>query len=295
MHVVNSFDELPLDDATKLNPFVQRICKEYKKRNTDYKGYVVHCVFDKDGVFRGTEYPCHNFVVGCMGSTKHLFNVFTHQACTQATEFIDYLLSSESPYAKLWESNNVFVIRDKESGRPELIYWNNIPEEPMNLLCNFLICTRLQAGWGLSPIWKYLVDQGFNKAVATALMTMFSWGNQTVTFSNHSDERHTATPEKQYLLEVSPGYSGDQPFNTIDCFSVYNFANSIMGNKALLTFKQGGSGRPCNFIWDSKSKSTLVNFCNSKNHLLLRDSYLKKVVMDTKTVRSIEKDLLKNA
>lgn len=68
-----------------------------------------------------------------------------------------------------------------------------------------------------------------------------------------------------------------------------------MGNKALLTFKQGGSGRPCNFIWDSKSKSTLKNFCNSKNHLLLRDSYLKKVVMDTETVRSIEKDLLKNA
>lgn len=77
MHVVNSFDELPLDDATKLNFFVQSICREYKKRNTDYKGSTVHCVFDKDGVFRGTEYPCHNFVVGCMGSTKHLFNAFT--------------------------------------------------------------------------------------------------------------------------------------------------------------------------------------------------------------------------
>ena len=70
-----------------------------------------------------------------------------------------------------------------------------------------------------------------------------------------------------------------------------------MNSEALLTFNQGGFGRPCNFIWDSKSKSksTLVGFFNSKTHFLLKDNYLGKVVMGIETVRSIEKDLLNNA
>lgn len=295
MKTVYNFDEIPTVSAVQKNYNIDYFGSKGEKaieRSNDYERhqYAVSCAWNNRQREEFSQYLCHYYVINGMDSgTTYLWNSLTHQCSKSASRYINWLLSDKSPYAPLFEGDDVYLFRDKKDEKPILIaFTSDVNKLPVRLLCNFLIATRLQSGWGLNHVWDYLVNQGFTEDTAFLLTSFFSWSNQTVTYQQHSDSRHGEKPWLTHQLGTHGPYPSDQPLNLKEwknregvtsildhtCFyeRKYNLGDKV-------TLSEGGTGNPCNIIWDGVD-STSIGFkraldnplANIKNNLVSEKS-----------------------
>lgn len=212
--------------------------------------YSVYCIFQGSSSYKAVVYWCHSPLFSSMDTAiTDIQNWFTTQLRPTQTEFINFLLSPDSPYSDLFEDEDIYLLKEKKTKRPLAIHFTNVQEKDWYLLASFLICSRLGSSWGLDLVWKALVESGVNPSYALGFCTFFHLKEQYVTSSNSRDERVSSESLKGLQLNCCNPHSGDQPFD----FNV-SFKN-LSGKKYQ---KVDGLSRHygvCNFIWNKTDKS----------------------------------------
>lgn len=241
MKIVYNYEELPTLKAGSYKTgmsYVNRL-----------RTYSVYCIFQGGSFYKVVEYWCHNPLFGNKDKTiTDIQNWFTTQLRPTQTEFINFLLSPDSPYSDLFKDDDIFLLREEKTERPLAIHFTNVQEKYWHLLASFLICSRLGSSWGLDLVWKALVDSGVNPSYALGLCVFFNLKGQNVTSSSTRDERVFSESFQELKLGCSSPKSGDQPFNYSISFK------KLSGKKYQKVDVISGHYGVCNFIWDETEK-----------------------------------------
>lgn len=241
MKIVYNYEELP-----KLKAGSYKTGMSYVNQ---LRTYSVYCIFQGGSFYKAVEYWCHNPLFSNMDTTiTDIQNWFTTQLRPTQTEFINFLLSPDSPYSDLFEDDDVFLLKEEKTERPLAIHFTNVQEKYWKLLANFLICSRLGSSWGLDLVWKTLVDSGVNPSYALGFCSFFHLNDQYVTSSSTRDERVFSESFQEIKLDFSSLHSGDQPFDYSISFK------KLSGKKYQKVDVISGHYGKCNFIWDKTEK-----------------------------------------
>lgn len=244
MKIVYNYEELPKLKAGSYETGMSYVNK--------LRTYSVYGILQGDSFYRAVEYWCHRPLFGRMDKTiTDIQNWFTTQLRPTQTEFINFLLSPDSPYSDLFKDDDIFLLREEKTERPLAIHFTNVQEKYWHLLANFLICSRLGSSWGLDLVWKALVDSGVNPSYALGLCVFFSLNGQCITNSSSRDERVSSESLKGLQLVCCNPHSGDQPFDLDISFK------KLSGKKYQKVDRPSRHYGVCNFIWN-KTKYTAI-------------------------------------
>jgi hypothetical protein len=299
-------DLVPLPEDTTHHTKIKNFINDAYGWMDSYKGQPVQVIWNIETTwsnvvsknFKSSSYLCHyHYVGGCNDTTQWTYNAFTTQTSKNHCAYIEWLVSDDSPYRKLFEDDLCFLLRDEKTGRPVLIGTTDFQKLPIALWTNFLIASRLSAGWALSHIWSYLIDNGFTKHEAIAIAVWFHFSCETVTINTTRDGRHLDSFRRNYSLSCGSPNSSDQPYNYRDkAVSVKRLADGAPLPHAFKTFTKGGSMNPCNNIWDDSIRIFQRNTTSfidtyTKSQVTIQEAFNKNQPLDPAFVASVKKHI----
>lgn len=275
LQTIESPDKIPTkfaEDST-YKSFLSKVVGYSKDKTVS----AVNVCWDRDGELRESQYPCHNYVINYpMSNTTELHNNFCKQMNKAAENYINFLLSDESPYRALWQGKpDVFLYRGQKSGRAYSIHFTEMQDMPIKILANFLIASRATSGWGLGSLWQYLVDNNFTKTEALLIANPFAMYDQTITGNGLQSDRY-GDDWRNVGHFIAHGYAySDKPFHMMHGHnqglkrgtSVRRLTEAtpdlFLGKTSKsatnrITLKEGAKPNPSNAIWDADTEDYYV-------------------------------------